>query len=336
MEKFRIAAKNLFLTYPRCSEAPHMVRDRIVHELKQDIAFLIVAHEKHKDEAPEAAVEDHLHVVISLIRRREFRGKKWMEIFDHFAGQHGNYKACISLKASLKYVMKEGDYLLHPHDFDLDSVLVGKTGKAKICSQMIISGASLQELEQWDSGYVLQNLKKIKDYQFERLNWPENREYEKWKPIDLEQVAGEENLKIAQWLNDNILVDRPFKAKQLFLYGQANTGKTTLVRNLEKYLRIYWAPEGKWMDGFDDNYDLVIFDEFYGSKTLSWMNMFLQGSPVTVEVKGGFVKKTRNIPVIITSNKAIGEIYSKAHYRKLDALESRLECIKVEELINVF
>lgn len=92
-----------------------------------------------------------------------------------------------------------------------------------------------------------------------------------------------------------------------------------------------------WLDGFDNDYDLVVIDEFKGQKTIQFLNEFLQGSRMTLKQKGKQYLKEKNVPVIILSNFRLDECYPKAHLdNRLDTLACRLEIIEVEEFIKIF
>jgi len=51
-------------------------------------------------------------------------------------------------------------------------------------------------------------------------------------------------------------------------------GKTSFIRWLERYFRIFYMPHSKWMEGFDNNkFDICVCDEFNGGcYPLHWIN----------------------------------------------------------------
>ena len=89
------------------------------------------------------------------------------------------------------------------------------------------------------------------------------------------------------------------------------------------------------MDGFKDDFDVIHFDEWNAQKPTTFMNEFLEGNIMNVQVKGSHIDKVTNTPVIITSNKSPAECYSKVHKDVLDAFVSRLLVVKVEKRINI-
>jgi len=93
---------------------------------------------------------------------------------------------------------------------------------------------------------------------------------------------------IFKWIINNILEERPFAQQQLFIWGETCLGKTGLINTLEKYCRIYFVPaDEEFYDLYDDDeYDLVVFDEFLGGKKITFMNQFLDGQKLPIRKKG--------------------------------------------------
>ena len=72
---------------------------------------------------------------------------------------------------------------------------------------------------------------------------------------------------------------------------------------LEKYLNVYWVPmDMDFYEGFDDTYDLIVFDEMKSQKKLTWLNHFIVGAPMPINIKGTHTFKRRNVPVMFLSN----------------------------------
>lgn len=140
------------------------------------------------------------------------------------------------------------------------------------------------------------------------------------QPMDPESQLG-----VAEWLIDNIKVDRKLRTPSLWLTGPPGCGKTSLVIELEKYLRVFWVPmDGDgFLDGFNNDYDLIVFDEMKSQFKLTWLNQFIVGSPMSVNVKGSKITKTKNIPVIFLSNYGPCLAYTK-NSPQLDAFLDRL------------
>lgn len=90
--------------------------------------------------------------------------------------------------------------------------------------------------------------------------------------------------------------------KVVWIYGPTGSGKTRMVMDsVADYRSIFIVhSKGKWWDGYTGEH-CILFDDFYGNIECSTMLRYLDGHPLRVPIKGGFVyaKWTR---VYITSN----------------------------------
>jgi len=104
--KFRIAARNVFLTYSQVPEGA--TKEELLQQLQAKgipFAHYVIARELHKDGGA------HFHVV--LIADKKFDVKKADALDLEFREQkfHGNYTKVRFLNASIEYACKEGDYI---------------------------------------------------------------------------------------------------------------------------------------------------------------------------------------------------------------------------------
>lgn len=130
---------------------------------------------------------------------------------------------------------------------------------------------------------------------------------------------------------------RSFKQKQLWLFGPSNIGKSSVINNLGSGLRIYNIPaKDFYCEWSDDAYDIAVLDEYTGYKTLSWLNLWLEGSrlPLDQKNKPNYIK-TFNIPTIICSNLSPEACYSKVTEVQQVALRNRLEVVYCENIIRL-
>lgn len=65
-------------------------------------------------------------------------------------------------------------------------------------------------------------------------------------------------------------------------------------------------------------------DEFRATKTIQFLNHFLDGSHMPLRQKGRQTVKTDNLPVIILSNYSLDECYCHSGDEKLETLRARL------------
>jgi len=113
-----------------------------------------------------------------------------------------------------------------------------------------------------------------------------------------------ETPKIVEWINDNVMKERPRRKPQLWIYGPTGIGKSQLFDGLRKYLRIaeIFKIGTDFVGGYDINADLILIDEFRGQFSKQWMNRFLEGGDMMINQKGSVTWKRGNQPVVIISN----------------------------------
>lgn len=321
---YQANAMNWFLTFPQCDIPKQSAIENIVAKENLQVKGVIVAQEHHADGSL------HLHVGVFLKKRLRTRDQNF---WDFVCGKHGSYEPMYSIQGSLKYLHKE-DTKCAIHG-EVPELQVSKGSKSDTVAGMICSGASLQEIATKMPGYFLLNKKKIEDFK----SWTMNLEVTRsllplHMPLDTTGM-NENTRSIADWLNTNLLKNRAFKQKQLYVWGEANLGKTSMILQIQKYLRVYFVPMTEDFYDFysDEDYDLIVFDEFRGQKTVTFMNAFLQGGFYNIRKKGSQYMKTKNLPSIILSNYDPSTIYKDP--MKTSTFLARLETVHVEEFINI-
>jgi hypothetical protein len=142
-------------------------------------------------------------------------------------------------------------------------------------------------------------------------------------------------IELVQWLNKNIhpKTTRKLRSTQLYILGAKEVGKTHLISELRKYLRIYDMPRFENFDSLyeDGMYDLVVVDEFKGNRPVQFMNSFLDGSPLMLRKKGSQYLKTDNLPVMICSNYSLTDAYKNLDADYLESLQSRLLTVYIPD-----
>ncbi len=326
------------MTWPQVEEEDDMAASLMVSkavpwlEAKgMQVKWMVVCREKHEDG------ELHYHMGLQTKKMVSSRDPK---LFDGLMSKHGNYmKMKGTTKQCIKYLTKGDDY--EAYGIDVESVMTKRKAQGDDCVDMIKEGKSLAEIWEKLPLFVLSNKRKVQEcIAFDR-SLKRQRIEEEWKGLDIQQLRttehNEAERRIAQWLDDNLMQPREFKQKQLYIWGDTNLGKTTLANTLQLYARIYSIPrEEDFYDFYDDNrYDLAILDEFKASKTIQWMNEWLQGAPMVLRAKGFQIEKAQNVPTIILSNFALEDIYCHVEDNKLDTLRGRLEIVHVETFLNI-
>lgn len=139
--------------------------------------------------------------------------------------------------------------------------------------------------------------------------------------------VGELRYQAIYWLYQNIFFSRPFKKKQLYLWGETNTGKSELINAVNedyggwlKCCEIQFV--GKFVNGIStDNVHLYYSPETRIDNTnVNEFKKFLEGQGL-YNVKGASVKKENNNAVILLSNEypTVHLLRNSNHARAIDA-----------------
>lgn len=330
---FRLSAKDLFLTYPQCNARPPDVYAFLRTVLK-DIAFAAICCEEHESGDP------HLHAIVHLTKRCNLHRADCLDIPNGQGGVfHGNYQAVRDKRACLNYVEKDG----HVEFFDTTmaacrayfgatDVSGGAGGRLGLAYNRMLSGEHVSQL--LDDDQLCGTVVMYQDRLLKAVSATRLFDSLKKTEIFLEACAvsgGMPALRIANWLNENLLQERQFAQKQLYIHGPTMHGKTTLVNQLDRCLRIYYMPHVEYYDLYDDSlYDLIVVDEFKAQKTIQFMNAFLDGSVVNLNQKFRGVVKRKNLPVLVLSNWELKGCYTKCDDTKLETLDRRFTTVALE------
>lgn len=340
-DRFRIQAKNFFLTWPQCETPKETVLNRI--KLLDDYHHAVVCRENHADDDGV-----HLHAFIAFSKQQNKVGSKWL---DDLADSHGNYQSAKNVMAVVNYVIKDGDIVFDGFDPVQYCLLgarhkstapsTGKDSAREIAAEMIRDGKTLFELDDAMPGWIMMNKRKAQEYISFVAVKKARLSLKDWVPLDLDNYVEDWELEIVNWLNNNIRTPRLFKQKQLYIWSEGpNTGKTTLVEQLQSYLSVFRLPKTPYVDGYMSGaFDLVVCDEFKSHFTIQFLNEFLQGSSMHLNQKGSGTVKTDNPPMIFLSNLPLAVCYrNKNTTGPFAALESRFLEVQVPmgKKIDVF
>lgn len=143
---------------------------------------------------------------------------------------------------------------------------------------------------------------------------------------------------IVNYLNQIVIYgcNRPFKSKQLLLVGKPNTGKTSLVRQLQKYCAAYHMDVSNWFPRYQNGvYSFIFWDQFKLKGGMSHTDLlkFLQGSPMDLQYKGGSTLRNQNQMIIMTSNMTIKQ-HLKLKFKELEQRKLAYEnlTVRVEQV----
>jgi len=106
---FRLSAKALLLTYPRCPVDKESALDQLKTKFApENVVFIIVGHELH-EQAAEGEVRDHLHALVLLRSRCNIRNPAYLDLIAGERRYHGNYQSTRNIRNAIQYVTKDGD-----------------------------------------------------------------------------------------------------------------------------------------------------------------------------------------------------------------------------------
>ena len=101
MEKYRLAAKNLALTYPNCELTKEEVLELLQCKLAGNLESYVISKEKHETGLP------HIHVYLKLDKLINIRSEHYFDLKEY----HGNYQSVKSKGNWIEYIMKGGDFI---------------------------------------------------------------------------------------------------------------------------------------------------------------------------------------------------------------------------------
>ena len=332
MPGFNLNSVKYFLTYPQCQTTKEEFIANLEQYFPDQVKQAAVARELHQDGNP------HLHAIVIWNAKKHLRNAATLDVLtkchDHPDGKHGKYESCRSLHLSAVYLLKSDPAPLQLR-MDLRAIANKKSSKTALIAEGILNGDTISDVVDANPGFAMMNMNKIINFVQYASRKRKHDELAAWTDLVSTTPDVPNAYEIVQWVNENCQpgIVRPFKASQLWLYGDPAMGKTSLALILEKRLIIYRPKyDEDFYCGFDDEYDnLVVFDEFSGQKKVTFLNEFVQGSPMNLRVKGGTVQKKTNLPVIVLSNLHPRECYPNVPQVKMNALLSRFEVLKLEE-----
>ena len=323
----QLQAKNWLLTFPQC-DTKKQEAERSIKEKwnKEELNYAIIAEEKHEDGSP------HLHILLSFKEKFITRDR---HVFDFIAGKHGSYETVRSIRDAIRYVKKENNFLIIGNTPSESGSQ--KISKSAVVAEMLKSGSTLEQIWEAEPGYMLQNMRKVKELYFWLQSYQELQSLPGIKfPISYKGEDPQTSL-IVDWLNTNLRSRMQFKAKHLYIHGLSNFCKTSLLMKLSSFIAVYDMP---MMEDFYDffvnhRFHLCLLDEFKAHKTIQFLNLWLQGSKMNLRQKGCQYLKKQNIPTIILSNFSLDECYPKADINKLISLQNRLTIIELSRPIDI-
>ncbi|CAA34111.2 40.2 kDa [Begomovirus bauri] len=312
-KKFRVQAKNYFLTYPQCS----LTKDEALSQLQNletpvNKKFIKICRELHENGEP------HLHVLIQFEGKYQCTNNRFFDLVSptrsaHF---HPNIQGAKSSSDVKSYIDKDGD-TAEWGEFQID-------GRSARGGQQTANDSYAKALNAGDVQSALNILKEEqpKDYVLQNHNIRSNLERifakapEPWVPrfpLSSFTAVPEE---MQEWADDYFgsgSAARPDRPLSLIVEGDSRTGKTMWARALgpHNYLsghldfngRVYSNEvEYNVIDDVAPHYlKLKHWKELLGAQK-DWQSNCKYGKPV--QIKGG-------IPAIVLCNPGEGSSYKE-------------------------
>ncbi|ANT82187.1 Rep protein [Ramie yellow mosaic virus] len=299
--RFRINAKNYFITYPKCS----LTKEEALSQLKNlatpvNKLFIKICRELHADGSP------HLHVLVQFEGKYQCTNNRFFDLVSpsrstHF---HPNIQGAKSSSDVKSYLDKDGD-TLEWGEFQID-------GRSARGGQQSANDAYAKAINSGSKSDALNVIKELapKDYvlQFHNLNANLDRIFapplEVFKCPFLSSSFNQVPEQLECWVSENVRVAaaRPWRPMSIVIEGESRTGKTMWARSLgpHNYLcgHLDLSPKvysnDAWynvVDDVDPHY-LKHFKEFMGAQR-DWQSNTKYGKPI--QIKGG-------IPTIFLCN----------------------------------
>ncbi len=331
----RLRSKYVLLTFPSCDKTKEDALESLKVLCGSDLEWAIICQEEHQDGSK------HLHVVCSHVTRFQV-GRA--DYFDGVGGKHGDYRAVTrTISKVVAYVIKDGDFV--EHLIDAKEFLKLRKGKKNskfaIVAKAIVEGKTSVEMNEEFPGFMLQHLRKVREYcDFTKRNRLATEMERTRLPFGVPQGDTAQDSLIANWLVYNCFGNRKLGDKNLWIYGGTGLGKTRLKEQLIKRMRVYVLPyDGQWFDEYEDGkFDIMVVDEFKAQYKIQRMNRLLGSEWTTLNRRGREPVHCRDrLPVLILSNYDISGCYSKTEYDNpgLLALHRRVVLHHVASRIDV-
>nr|CRI68489.1 Replication protein [Pepper huasteco yellow vein virus] len=300
-KRFRLNAKNYFLTYPQCSISKEEALAQIQNlSTPVNKKYIKICKEYHEDGQP------HLHVLIQFEGKYQCTNNRFFDLVSstrsaHF---HPNIQGAKSSSDVKTYIDKDGD-TVEWGEFQID-------GRSARGGQQSANDTYAKALNSASAEEALQIIKEEQPQhfflQFHNIVSNANRIFhtppEPWVPPF--QLSSFNNVPeiMTQWVSENVCdaAARPMRPLSLVVEGPSRTGKTLWARSLgpHNYIcghmdlspKIY--SNNAWYNVIDDipPHYVKHFKEFMGAQR-DWQSNCKYGKPI--QIKGG-------IPTIFLCN----------------------------------
>lgn len=125
----------------------------------------------------------------------------------------------------------------------------------------------------------------------------------------------------------------------MWISGPTGFGKSHFLMELIKRgIRTYVMPldEDFYDDYYDEEFDLIVLEEYRSQKTIQFLNRIADGLPQTLRKKGSQYLKKKKLPILVLSNYIPSTSYHKSARDIVATIERRFEVINLIERLDMF
>lgn len=303
---FRVQGTHIFLTYAQAEDIPD--KETLLSELRNLVPTPIawaIGKEQHEDGG------QHYHVLLKYESRIDIRNERFWDVNGH----HPNIQKCRSPKQVLRYVIKDGDTLVHgfdiQHEDDIFAVLLEEMLNGTNATTVIKNTVARTGTK----GLRLYN--QIQAYSDRMMKPSVKHDAIMHYPVDFMGINEILMAKITKFSED-VAQGVAFRGdrKSLWLYGPSRMGKTMLARSLGTH----WYMMSAWnVDAYDDDAEYGVMDDLPW-ESLSRYYKGMLGCQLDITVTDKYKKKSviqHGRPVIVLTNEL--PVFSVAEAAWLEA-----------------
>lgn len=343
---FSINTKQFFLTYPRCPATRQSLLDFLKEKLGVDrYLSSVICQEEHEPNQDDNNTGLHLHAYLLLKDRYHIRNNRYFDLKYEDVVYHPNITPVKSKPATIRYVCKS-DIEVLSDNFDVSSYLESlKTKKGygfEQAAKALKEGKTLKEiwLDEQSQGWFMNNKRKLEDTKiFHDAIVKMSAPRPSFKGVEIRTTNDLNWIKVVNWININFLRKRVFKQKQLWLWSpNADVGKSFFfLKVLSCYKRMHAWLKGDAQESSVSDAEYFLLDEFSGGVYINDLKRLSQmGGDYNTKIRyGGIHVVTQNIPLVVTCQKSIRDLYHNCSVEDIHALESRFLEVKVDSLFKL-